>query len=183
MRKSQAVQWAAESVVITCDCLVMVGFSSGRLEPDFSPSSCCDGLSVMLKITIVYFYIIVKNPVSLNRPEFPILILFALVGMMLMVSANNFLSLFMSIELQSLTLYILVSFSRKDTFSSEAGVKYFIIGSLSTCIFLFGTSLIYGLVGSVSFESISIFMSVSQLVSHLVGQSHRQVDKHGCSNQ
>ena len=108
---------------------------------------------------IVYFYIIVKNPVSLNRPEFPILILFALVGMMLMVSANNFLSLFMSIELQSLTLYILVSFSRKDSFSSEAGVKYFIIGSLSTCIFLFGTSLIYGLVGSVSFESISIFMS------------------------
>ena len=65
----------------------------------------------------------------------------------------------MSIELQSLTLYILVSFSRKDSFSSEAGVKYFIIGSLSTCIFLFGTSLIYGLVGSVSFESISIFMS------------------------
>ena len=59
---------------------------------------------------IVYFYIIVKNPISLNRPEFPILVLFALVGMMLMVSANNFLSLFMSIELQSLTLYILVSF-------------------------------------------------------------------------
>ncbi len=65
----------------------------------------------------------------------------------------------MSIELQSLTLYILVSFSRNDSFSSEAGVKYFIIGSLSTCIFLFGTSLIYGLVGSVSFGSISIFMS------------------------
>ena len=108
---------------------------------------------------IIYFYVIVKNPVALDRPEFPILVLFGLVGMMLMVSANNFLSLFMSIELQSLTLYILVSFSRKDSFSSEAGVKYFIIGSLSTCIFLFGTSLIYGLVGSVSFESISIFMS------------------------
>ena len=108
---------------------------------------------------IIYFYIVVKNPVSLNRSEFPILVLFAVVGMMLMVSANNFLSLFMSIELQSLTLYILVSFSRKDSFSSEAGVKYFIIGSLSTCIFLFGTSLIYGLVGSVSFENISIFMS------------------------
>ena len=108
---------------------------------------------------IIYFYIVVKNPISLNRSEFPILVLFAVVGMMLMVSANNFLSLFMSIELQSLTLYILVSFSRKDSFSSEAGVKYFIIGSLSTCIFLFGTSLIYGLVGSVSFENISIFMS------------------------
>ena len=84
---------------------------------------------------IIYFYIVVKNPASLNRSEFPILVLFAVMGMMLMVSANNFLSLFMSIELQSLTLYILVSFSRKDSFSSEAGVKYFIIGSLSTCIF------------------------------------------------
>ena len=112
----------------------------------------CSGL-------IIYFYIIVKNPISLERSEFPILVLYAAVGMMLMVSANNFLSLFMSIELQSLSLYILVSFSRNDSYSSEAGVKYFIIGSLSTCIFLFGTSLIYGLVGSVSFEEISIFMS------------------------
>ena len=135
-------------------------------EEIFNSFFIVDSFSSFMKLLIlicagliVYFYIIVKNPVSLNRPEFPILVLFALIGMMLMVSANNFLSLFMSIELQSLTLYILVSFSRKDSFSSEAGVKYFIIGSLSTCIFLFGTSLIYGLVGSVSFESISIFMS------------------------
>ena len=76
-----------------------------------------------------------------------------------MISSNDLLSLFMSMELQSLSLYILVSFSREDFISSEAGVKYFIIGSLSTCIFLFGTSLIYGLVGSTSFNEISLFMS------------------------
>ena len=108
---------------------------------------------------IIFFYLSVSNPKSLKRPEFSILFLISVVGMLLMISSNNLLSLFMSMELQSLALYILVSFSRDDFISSEAGVKYFIIGSLSTCIFLFGTSLIYGLVGSTSFNDISLFMS------------------------
>ena len=76
-----------------------------------------------------------------------------------MISSNNLLSLFVSMELASLSLYILVSFSREDFSSSEAGVKYFVIGSLSTCIFLFGTSLIYGLIGTLSFPEISNYMS------------------------
>ena len=108
---------------------------------------------------IIFFYLTVQNPKSLRRPEFSIVFLISVVGMLLMISSNDLLSLFMSMELQSLSLYILVSFSREDFISSEAGVKYFIIGSLSTCIFLFGTSLIYGLVGSTSFNEISIFMS------------------------
>ena len=108
---------------------------------------------------IFYFYLTVNNPKSLKRPEFAIILLISIVGMLLMISSNDLLSLFMSMELQSLSLYILVSFSRDDFTSSEAGVKYFIIGSLSTCIFLFGTSLVYGLVGSTSFNEISVFMS------------------------
>lgn len=108
---------------------------------------------------VIYFYLIVKNDSSLNRPEFCMIILISIIGMMLMVSSNDLLSLFVSIELQSLALYILVSFSKEDFNSSEAGVKYFVIGSLSTCIFLFGSSLIYGLVGSTNFSEISQFMS------------------------
>ncbi|MFL2661716.1 MAG: NADH-quinone oxidoreductase subunit N [Alphaproteobacteria bacterium] len=108
---------------------------------------------------IFYFYLNVQNPKSLERPEFSIVFLTSIIGMLLMVSSNDLLSLFMSMELQSLSLYILVAFSREDFSSSEAGVKYFIIGSLSTCIFLFGTSLIYGLVGSTNFNEISLFMS------------------------
>ena len=108
---------------------------------------------------IVFFYISVQNPKSLRRPEFSIIFLIAITGMLLMISSNDLLSLFMSMELQSLSLYILVAFSREDFISSEAGVKYFIIGSLSTCIFLFGTSLVYGLVGSTSFNEINIYMS------------------------
>ena len=78
---------------------------------------------------IIFFYLTVQNPQSLRRPEFPIIFLLSVVGMLLMISSNNLLSLFMSMELQSLSLYILVSFSREDFISSEAGVKYFIIGS------------------------------------------------------
>tara|TARA_Y100000991_G_scaffold214401_1_gene202028 strand:+ start:77 stop:1504 length:1428 start_codon:yes stop_codon:yes gene_type:complete len=108
---------------------------------------------------VVYFYLIVKNENSLQRPEFSMVILISTIGMMLMVSSNDLLSLFVSLELQSLALYILVSFSKEDFNSSEAGVKYFVIGSLSTCIFLFGASLIYGLVGSTNFSEISQFIS------------------------
>ena len=108
---------------------------------------------------VLFFYLIVKNDKSLDRPEFPLVVLISLIGMMFMVSANNLLSLFVSIELQSLALYILVSFSKEDLNSSEAGVKYFVVGSLSTCIFLFGSSLIYGLVGSTDFSSISKYMT------------------------
>ena len=71
---------------------------------------------------VIYFYLIVKNDSSLNRPEFSMIILISIIGMMLMVSSNDLLSLFVSIELQSLALYILVSFSKEDFNSSEAGV-------------------------------------------------------------
>ncbi|MEE2694776.1 MAG: NADH-quinone oxidoreductase subunit N [Pseudomonadota bacterium] len=108
---------------------------------------------------IIYFYLTVTNSKSLQRPEFSIIFLLSIIGMLLMISSNNLLSLFMSMELQSLSLYILVCFNREDFISSEAGVKYFIIGSLSTCIFLFGTSLIYGLIGSTGFPEISQYMA------------------------
>ena len=108
---------------------------------------------------VIYFYLIVRNEISLQRPEFLLITLIAIIGMMLMVSSNDLLSLFVSLELQSLALYILVSFSKDDFNSSEAGVKYFVIGSLSTCIFLFGSSLIYGIIGSTNFSEISQFIS------------------------
>ena len=108
---------------------------------------------------VIYFYLIVKNEISIQRPEFLLITLIAIIGMMLMVSSNDLLSLFVSLELQSLALYILVSFSKDDFNSSEAGVKYFVIGSLSTCIFLFGSSLIYGIIGSTNFSEISQFIS------------------------
>ena len=68
--------------------------------------------------------------------EFPILILFSTLGMALMVSANDLVSLYLAIELQSLPLYVLATFNRNDSFSSESGVKYFILGALSSGLLL-----------------------------------------------
>ncbi len=108
---------------------------------------------------ILFMFITINTDKNLNKIEFPILIILAVIGMMFMVSANDILSLFLSMELQSLALYILVSFSRNEINSSEAGVKYFVIGSISTCIFLFGASLIYGFFGTTNFIEISKILS------------------------
>ena len=87
--------------------------------------------------------------------EFPILVLFATVGMMAMVSANNLLSLYVGLELQSLALYVLAAIRRDDAKSSEAGLKYFVLGALSSGMLLFGASLIYGFGGSTSFDKLA----------------------------
>ena len=108
---------------------------------------------------ILYIYLINNKDSEINKIEFPILILLSVIGMMLMVSSNDILSLFVAMELQSLSLYILVAFSRNNKNSSEAGVKYFVLGSLSTCIFLFGSSLIYGFFGTTNFTEISNLIS------------------------
>ena len=84
--------------------------------------------------------------------EYPILILLATLGMMLMVSANSLLSLYMGLELQSLALYVLAAMNRDRTRSTEAGLKYFVLGALSSGMLLYGISLIYGFSGSVNFD-------------------------------
>ncbi|MDP9126965.1 MAG: NADH-quinone oxidoreductase subunit NuoN [Pseudomonadota bacterium] len=92
---------------------------------------------------------------KIDRSEYPVLILFATVGMMLMVSAGDFLSLYVGLELQSLTLYVLAAFKRDDARSSESGLKYFVLGALSSGLILYGISLIYGFAGTTQFEGLA----------------------------
>ena len=92
---------------------------------------------------------------DLYKPEYPILIIFSTLGMMIMISSNNFLLLYLGLEIQSLSLYVVSSFRRDNYKSTEAGLKYFILGSLSSGLMLFGISLIYGSTGSINFEIIS----------------------------
>lgn len=94
--------------------------------------------------------------IGMARFEYPILITFAGIGMMMMVSANNLLSMYMALELQSLSLYVLAAFHRNSSKSSEAGIKYFILGALSSGMLLFGVSLIYGFTGSIDFTTIGL---------------------------
>lgn len=131
-----------------------------------------DPFSQILKIIILSLTLMVlmgtKNSTireTIAQFEYPILILLTAVGMMIMVSANGFLTLFMGLELQSLALYILSSIRRDNTLSSEAGMKYFILGALSTGMLLYGISFIYGAAGSISFDTIHQILSVSAPLS------------------
>ncbi len=86
-----------------------------------------------------------------ERFEYPILIMLATVGMMLMISANDLITLYVGLELQSLALYVLAAFLRDDLRSTEAGLKYFVLGALSSGMLLYGASLIYGFSGTTNF--------------------------------
>lgn len=86
--------------------------------------------------------------------EFYILVLFSVLGMLLLVSAYDFLSLYLALELQSLSFYLLASYKKNNIFSVEAGLKYFVLGVFSSSLYLFGVSLVYGFLGSINFEDI-----------------------------
>lgn len=117
------------------------------------------GLITSLALSVQYLY-----QERIARFEYPVLVVFAGIGMMLMVSSNNFLSLYMSLELQSLALYVLAAFHRNSLRSGEAATKYFILGALSSGMLLFGISLIYGFVGSVDFIIVQNTLSDLQMI-------------------
>ena len=92
---------------------------------------------------------------QMARFEFPILFLFATLGMMMMVSANDLMSLYMGLELQSLALYVVAAFRRDTLRSTEAGLKYFVLGALSSGMLLYGISLVYGFVGTTGYDQLN----------------------------
>ncbi len=106
---------------------------------------------------------------GMARFEYPILMLFSGLGMMMMVSAHDLLSLYMGLELQSLALYVLASIRRDDLKSSEAGLKYFVLGAISSGMLLFGASLIYGYTGSTDFTVIGDTLAEQKTLGALIG--------------
>ena len=102
---------------------------------------------------------------KIARFEFPILILFATIGMMIMVSAQNLISFYTGLELQSLSLYVLAAFNRDSLRSSESGLKYFVLSALASGILLYGMSFIYGFTGSTQYGAIA----------HVVAQSGQNI--------
>ncbi len=91
---------------------------------------------------------------GLARFEYPILVALSAVGMMMMVSAGDLMALYVGLELQSLALYVIASFRRDGARSTEAGLKYFVLGSMSSGLLLYGASLTYGYAGTTLFSGI-----------------------------
>ena len=128
----------------------------------FSDSFIRDPLADYIKILILVstFFVFsssqnfIKDN-NLNKFEYPIIILIAILGMFFMVSSNDLILFYLGLELQSLSLYILAAIDRDNTRSTEAGVKYFVLSALSSGLLLYGCSLLYGFCGSTNFDIIA----------------------------
>ncbi|WP_027284111.1 NADH-quinone oxidoreductase subunit NuoN [Rubritepida flocculans] len=102
---------------------------------------------------------------GLARFEFPVLVLFATLGMLVMISANDLMSLYLGLELLSLPLYVIAAFARDNARSAEAGLKYFVLGALASGLLLYGASLVYGFAGTTNFDRLADALSSPQEVS------------------
>ena len=152
-----------QGVSIACvAAMVAAAFAASANQGEaFDGIYVADGFSTFAKI-LVYIagaaaLIIAPRYLAKSgalRSEYPILILFACVGMGMMVSARDLLTLYIGLELNSLAAYVLAAFIRDDQKSSEAGLKYFVLGALASGILLFGMSLVYGFTGSTDFGTI-----------------------------
>lgn len=103
------------------------------------------------------------------RAEYPVLVIFATLGMSIMVSAGDFLTLYLGLELNSLAAYVLASILRTDEKSAEAGLKYFVLGALASGILLYGMSLLYGFTGSTSFAGVAAALAGEMSTGALFG--------------
>ena len=98
---------------------------------------------------------------KINRFEYVIIILLSILGLFLLCSANDFLTVYLGMELQSLSFYLLAAFKRRSSYAVDAGLKYFILGSLSSSLFLFGVSYLYGIFGSINFDDLKKLSLIS----------------------
>jgi NADH-quinone oxidoreductase subunit N len=154
-----AVLWATVAVLVLVG--VWTGLRGGEAASAFNGMFIDDAFARFAKVAILLSAAAVLAMSAdymarrdLLRFEYPILVVLAVIGMMMMVSAGDLMSLYMGLELQSLALYVVAALRRDSTKSSEAGLKYFVLGSLSSGLLLYGASLTYGFAGTTSFAGI-----------------------------
>jgi NADH-quinone oxidoreductase subunit N len=166
-KSTRTVSWAAVFVLVITG-VVMTSMLGGRMTT-FGGQFVIDDFGRFMKwLIIIGSALAILMSLSYNeeegiaRFEYPVLILFATLGMFMMVSANDLISLYVGLELQSLALYVVATFRRESLRSSEAGLKYFVLGALSSGMLLYGASLVYGFTATTSFDALAtIFRGLS----------------------
>ncbi|MFO1207643.1 MAG: NADH-quinone oxidoreductase subunit NuoN [Amaricoccus sp.] len=150
------------SVILLALVGLWVGFQPEGTRTAFDGSFVNDGFARFSKVMVLFgaaaALALSKEYLEANgllKFEYPVLIVLAVVGMMTMVSARDLIVLYLGLELQSLALYVVAAFRRDSLRSTEAGLKYFVLGSLSSGLLLYGASLTYGFSGTTSFEGIA----------------------------
>jgi NADH-quinone oxidoreductase subunit N len=154
------------SIIVLGIAASLIVFDGGGRQTLFEGAFISDAFSRFFKILLIggAALVLLMSFATLARAklltaEICVLILLAVTGMLLMVSAGNLIALFLAIELQSLALYVIAAIDRNQVRSSEAGLKYFVLGSLSSGMLLYGASLLYGFTGSID---LSVIASVAQ---------------------
>ena len=154
-------------IILSCflllneDLLIMNSFSSNNFIIN-------DYFGFITKLTICLtslMFLTIINVSFLDEPiqnnfEYAVLIIISILGLLLLCSSNDLITAYLAIELQSVAFYIMSTFKRNSSYSIESGLKYFIIGALSSALFLFGSSIIYGCMGSLSFDDLQMFFSL-----------------------
>ena len=118
-------------------------------------------------ITLIFSQGYLEKRGSKSRGEYPVLILFAVIGMMLMTRANDLVIVFLGLELLSISLYVLVGFLRHDNLSNESGLKYLLLGAFATGFFLFGAAFTYGATGTTNYDGILLAIANDNILSKI----------------
>lgn len=167
-RIAPLIVWLTAGVMLLL--AVVVGVGSGDPRPVFGGLMTDDYFSRFARILILVSGAAVllmgqdyMQRQKLLRFEYPILVALATVGMMVMVSAGDLITLYLGLELQSLALYVMAAFRRDSARSTEAGLKYFVLGALASGLLLYGASLVYGFAGTTRFEGIASTVQGGQL--------------------
>ncbi|MGB0507515.1 MAG: NADH-quinone oxidoreductase subunit NuoN [Pikeienuella sp.] len=158
-RLAGKINWA--SAILLAALGLWIAFDPSEGEA-FNGAFVADGFAqyakVLMLLSSATILVLARDYLTrrgLMKFEFPVLINMATLGMMLMVSAGDLMSLYMGLELQSLSLYVVAAFRRDSIRSTEAGLKYFVLGALSSGLLLYGASLVYGYTGSTNFTNIA----------------------------
>ncbi len=160
-------------LIISLILIVQQGVSdSGAREIAFNGLFVSDFMSIILKFAVVLLVAVVfvysrryLRDRKIFKGEFYVLGLFGLLGMMVMISANHFLSLYLGLELLSLSVYALVAFDRENPNASEAAMKYFVLGAIASGMLLYGISMVYGMTGTLN------IMEVADAVDKMPGNN------------
>jgi len=152
----------ALTLIVFLIATVLIALGSGEHVEAFGGAFISDGFARFMKVltligsmaTLLLAEAYLKATKRLAF-EFPLLVLIATLGMMLMISAHDLIALYLGLELSSLALYVVASFDRDSVKSTEAGLKYFVLGALSSGMLLYGASLVYGMTGTVTFTGIA----------------------------
>ena len=153
---------ALSAVVLVAAAAIAIWMSPAEPRTAFAGMFVSSGFTTFLKVGIllasavgIVLSVGYNAREAIDRFEYPVLILLAALGMMVMVSSGDLMSLYIGLELQSLSLYVIAAIRRDSVKSSEAGLKYFVLGALASGMLLFGASLVYGFSGSTGFATLA----------------------------